>query len=169
MGIYNLWEILLFQRPLADPCYWCMVDRADSKLAPSQWEMALQSNAISHWLGPNLESALVDNELLALMLHKENVKESIETLCTWDLLCHLFTNVTILQMIAPNQTDIETIIICMFTGEALLPILLLVWFFSFYHEVSFQTLISQTQFSHVVSHSVSEGFAWFHPWYLICA
>ena len=25
--------------------------RADSRLAPSQWEMSLQSNAISHWLG----------------------------------------------------------------------------------------------------------------------
>ena len=33
-------------------------NRADSRLAPSQWEMSLQSNAVSHWLGPNLESAL---------------------------------------------------------------------------------------------------------------
>ena len=32
--------------------------RADSRFAPSQWEMSLQSNAISHWLGTNLESAL---------------------------------------------------------------------------------------------------------------
>ena len=32
--------------------------RADSKLGPSQWEMLLQSKAISHWLGTNLESAL---------------------------------------------------------------------------------------------------------------
>ena len=32
--------------------------RADSRLAPSQWETSLQSNAISHWLGANLESAL---------------------------------------------------------------------------------------------------------------
>ena len=32
--------------------------RADSRLAPSQWETALQSNAISHWLAANLESAL---------------------------------------------------------------------------------------------------------------
>ena len=29
--------------------------RADSRLAPSQWQTALQSNAISHWLGANLE------------------------------------------------------------------------------------------------------------------
>ena len=32
--------------------------RADSRLAPSQWETSLQSNGISHWLGVNLESAL---------------------------------------------------------------------------------------------------------------
>ena len=32
--------------------------RADSWLAPSQWETSFQSNAISHWLGTNLESAL---------------------------------------------------------------------------------------------------------------
>ena len=32
--------------------------KADSRLAPSQWETSLQSNAISHWLGTNLESTL---------------------------------------------------------------------------------------------------------------
>ena len=32
--------------------------RADSRLAPSQWERSLQSNTVSHWLGSNLESAL---------------------------------------------------------------------------------------------------------------
>ena len=32
--------------------------RADSKCAPSQWETSLQSNAVSHWLGTNLDSAL---------------------------------------------------------------------------------------------------------------
>ena len=30
----------------------------DSRLAPSQWETWLQSNAVSHWLGANLESTL---------------------------------------------------------------------------------------------------------------
>ena len=29
-----------------------------ARLAPSQWETSLQSNAISHWLGTSLESAL---------------------------------------------------------------------------------------------------------------
>ena len=32
--------------------------KAYSRLVPSQWEMSLQSNAVSHWLGANLESAL---------------------------------------------------------------------------------------------------------------
>ena len=32
--------------------------RADSRLAPSQWETLLQSNAVSHWLGTNLDSDL---------------------------------------------------------------------------------------------------------------
>ena len=32
--------------------------RTSSRFAPSQWETPLQSNAVSHWLGANLESAL---------------------------------------------------------------------------------------------------------------
>ena len=32
---------------------------ADFTFAPSQWKTALQSNAVSHWLGANLESALL--------------------------------------------------------------------------------------------------------------
>ena len=35
--------------------YWC---RADSRFVPSQWEMALLCNDVSHWLGASLESAL---------------------------------------------------------------------------------------------------------------
>ena len=34
-------------------------NRADSMLVPRQWEMLLQSNTASHWLGTNLESALI--------------------------------------------------------------------------------------------------------------
>ena len=34
------------------------VNRADSRFSPIQWETALQSNAVSHWLGANLELAL---------------------------------------------------------------------------------------------------------------
>ena len=32
--------------------------RADSTLAPSQWETSLQSNAVSHWMGANLKSTV---------------------------------------------------------------------------------------------------------------
>ena len=37
--------------------------RADSRFAPSQWETSLQSNAVSQWLGANLESALYPKSL----------------------------------------------------------------------------------------------------------
>ena len=30
-----------------------LYNRADSNFAPSQWEMSLQSNGVSHWLGTN--------------------------------------------------------------------------------------------------------------------
>ena len=36
-----------------------VIIRADSRFAPSQWETSLQSNAVSRWLGANLESALI--------------------------------------------------------------------------------------------------------------
>ena len=35
-----------------------LVCGADPRLVPSQWETSLQSNAVSHWLGASLESAL---------------------------------------------------------------------------------------------------------------
>ena len=36
-----------------------VMNRADSRFAPSHWETSLQSHAISHWLGPSLQSALM--------------------------------------------------------------------------------------------------------------
>ena len=42
--------------------------RADCRLAPSQWEMLLQSNAISHWLGANLESALAIGRVISSLV-----------------------------------------------------------------------------------------------------
>ena len=44
------------QGEVITPHIYC--NRADSRLAPSQWETPLQCNAVSHWLGANLESAL---------------------------------------------------------------------------------------------------------------
>ena len=37
--------------------------RADSRIMISQWETSLQSNAVSHWLGANLESALAPTQM----------------------------------------------------------------------------------------------------------
>ena len=41
--------------------------RADSRLAPSQWKTALQSNAVFHWLGAHLESDLTISEIIDIM------------------------------------------------------------------------------------------------------
>ena len=51
----GLYSITLFWTLYFGLCY---NTRADSRLAPSQWETSLQSNAVSHWLGTNLESVL---------------------------------------------------------------------------------------------------------------
>ena len=40
-----------FQYHLDEPIVFAdQYNRADSRLAPSQWETSLQSNAVSHWL-----------------------------------------------------------------------------------------------------------------------
>ena len=67
------------QRPVTLICAWtnsCAGDagdlrchrahKADSRLAPSQWETSLQSNAVSHWLGANLESALAHYDVTVM-------------------------------------------------------------------------------------------------------
>ena len=53
-----VFEMLLMMQHLHQWYPWDDITRADSRLSTSQWEMSLQSNAISHWLGANLESAL---------------------------------------------------------------------------------------------------------------
>ena len=50
--------------------------RADSRLAPSQWEM-LQSNVTSHWLGANLESALAHMSQIRLFHSKSYQMQTI--------------------------------------------------------------------------------------------
>ena len=49
MEVTGVWCCCSYQKAMT---FW-----ADSRFAPSQWEMSLQSNAVSHWLGTNLESA----------------------------------------------------------------------------------------------------------------
>ena len=41
---------------------------ADFRFAPSQWEMPLQSNVVSYWLGTNLESALIYGLIILVTL-----------------------------------------------------------------------------------------------------
>ena len=49
-------EIKCFPFPSSQPD--SISFQTDSKLIPSHWETSLQDNAVSHWLGANLESAL---------------------------------------------------------------------------------------------------------------
>ena len=41
-------------------------------VVPSQCEMSLQSNGVSHWLGANLESALPDHMILPAVTEVES-------------------------------------------------------------------------------------------------
>ena len=45
--------------------------RADSRLATAQWETALLCNAVSHWLGAKLESAL---KCICILSHSSTLK-----------------------------------------------------------------------------------------------
>ena len=59
--MHGIWshQVFITERvPRAESQYNKVWYRADFRLAPSQWETSLQSNAVSHWLGANLESAL---------------------------------------------------------------------------------------------------------------
>ena len=60
---------------------------ADSRLAPSQWETSLQDNAVSHWLGANLESALVSigHSEIACNNHSDDIPSMADP--QWNVLC----------------------------------------------------------------------------------
>ena len=66
-GEYNIYSIshkicTLFYMLAGYSCI--ITPSADSRLAPNQWETSLQCNAVSHWLGASLESALTSSENL---------------------------------------------------------------------------------------------------------
>ena len=71
----------------------CLICRADSTLVPIQWETSLQSNAISYWLGANLESSLI---LITVVNHKKSIKLFFFSVCAfahidcWWTLCQTF-------------------------------------------------------------------------------
>ena len=51
--------------------------RADSRYVPSQWETSLQSNAVSHWLGANLASALLAGSISYLHMLSCNFRRCV--------------------------------------------------------------------------------------------
>ena len=51
--------------------------RADSRLVSSQWETSLQNNAVSHWVGANLESALQLQQCIWGILATTPAKSSV--------------------------------------------------------------------------------------------
>ena len=53
---------------------------ADYRFAPSQWDMSLQSNTVSHWLGANLESARLVPARVWYLKQFTSVGDSIGTL-----------------------------------------------------------------------------------------
>ena len=51
-------------------------NRVHFRLASSQWETLLQSNAVSHWLGTNLKSALGKNTVCLMKYVDGSVQDS---------------------------------------------------------------------------------------------
>ena len=63
---HSLWQCSMHQNSVYYECFGkIMINWADSRLASSQWETPLQSNAVSHWMGANPESALVKYQQFA--------------------------------------------------------------------------------------------------------
>ena len=72
--------------PMVPTCVSCgeCNDRADSRFAPSQWETSLQSNAVSHWLGANLESALLmRRQEIDVLFNRSLMYDSSITMNIW--------------------------------------------------------------------------------------
>ena len=86
-----------------------VVGRADSGFALSQWETSLQSNAVSHWLGANLESALVGAQSLSKqdngisVLQSGNIQKHPRSLTLYilELTVSYFTKIVNLSLLKP--------------------------------------------------------------------
>ena len=65
-------------------------------LAPSQWETSLRSNAVSHWLGANLESALMNSPVLAAAFIRPRLKTSFSLGRMWKFLAPPVTEMSML-------------------------------------------------------------------------
>ena len=100
--------------------------RADSRLSPIQWETSLQSNAVSHWLCANLESALspaayinpsqyshvIPSDMISVILqHADTIRiDSWSTMRTFQsfVLCARMTSCTISAMANNIQLEFES-------------------------------------------------------------
>ena len=100
--------------------------RADSRLSPIQWETSLQSNAVSHWLCANLESALspaayinpsqyshvIPSDMISVILqHADTIRiDSWSTMRTFQsfVLCARMTSCTISAMANNKQLEFES-------------------------------------------------------------
>ena len=77
--------------------------RTDYKFAPSQWETSLQSNAVSHWLGANLESAqCVLTLVLVVGIYIEHGQVILSHSMMWDVTSYPCTRY---PHLAPKSTD----------------------------------------------------------------
>ena len=69
-----VWSLVLYRSRYIT----VLLHRAESRFAPSQWETSLQSNAVSHRLGANLESVMLTNSM-KLGKHKSRMCVSMTT------------------------------------------------------------------------------------------
>ena len=104
-----------------------IMSRADSRLVPNQWETSLLSNAVSHWLGANLESASMSHNsrcytsmiFLTCNLRpfsfygwarsqpmKENVAHGTSSLIGWELAQWLIEHVPSVIADSVNPVDV---------------------------------------------------------------
>ena len=64
---------------------WCIIYKADSKFAPSQWETALLCKDVSHWLGASLESTLIYNLCVVCSQNVGNHWHIMEDWCCYSV------------------------------------------------------------------------------------
>ena len=111
---------------------WVWYVRADCRLAPSQWETSLQSNAVSHWLGANLESILY-----------MDVPGCLQSAC-WIGNCHIHLTYCETRLLESKGRISMTFI---WNSKA------------FIHETAFENVICKTSRPHM-SYRVSSWLFW---------
>ena len=97
LSLYTPSNVGLFLEPY--------VFRADSRFAPSQWEPLLQSNAISHWLGTKLESALCVILLQVSLLNTLKREAGNNSILNIFIQTFFIKKVPLFSFITTNLTD----------------------------------------------------------------